>query len=299
MAVIVLLGAGASFGSKKALPHTPPLGNKLFDDLTARGGIAARLPKEIQNIFKSNFEEGMLEYYKMSDGNIMTFQRELAHYLAEFSPLPDNIYIKLINTLNRSRVIYSSLNYDLLFEISAGHCNLNTYYTSQNHTDGVRLLKIHGSSNFWPDIQTGSFVGCTFMGSGRADIQAPIRPLNQQQTIYKCLQEDSVAPAIAMFAPGKQVKISPDYVENQYRMWLEAVKKASKIFIVGVRVHEVDTHIWGELGKIKGSVHYFGFENDKHEFTQWKASSVKDNAFFHESDFENAVEIISKTYKKT
>lgn len=299
MAVIVLLGAGASFGSKNALPHTPPLGNKLFDDLVARGGIAARLPEYIQNIFKSNFEAGMLEYYKMSNGNIMAFQRELAHYLAEFSPLSDNVYIKLITTLNRSRVIYSSLNYDLLFEISAGHCNLNTYYTSKHHSDGVRLLKIHGSSNFWPDIPTGTFVGCTFIGSGRADIQAPIRPLNQRQTIYKCLQEDSVAPAIAMFAPGKQVKISPDYVENQYGMWLNAVKKASKIFIVGVRVHEVDTHIWGELGKIQGSVHYFGFENDKREFAQWKQNSVKNNAFFHESDFENAVEIISKIYKKT
>lgn len=297
MAVIVLLGAGASFGSKKALPHTPPLGNKLFDDLVARGGIAARLPKEIQNKFRLSFEDGMLEYYKTTNGNIMTFQRELAHYLARFSPLPGNVYIKLIKSLNRSRVIYSSLNYDLLFEISAGYCNLNTHYTSNNHVDGVRLLKIHGSSNFWPDIPTGTIVGCTFMGSGRADIQAPIRPLNQKQTIYKCLQEDSVAPAIAMFAPGKQVKISPDYVENQYAMWLDAVKIASKIFIVGVRVHEVDTHIWGELGKVKGSVHYFGFKGDKHEFFQWKTHSVKHNAFFHDSDFENSVEIISRIYK--
>ena len=40
MAVIVLLGAGASFGSVGVKPCPPPLGNNLFDALVDMGGVA-------------------------------------------------------------------------------------------------------------------------------------------------------------------------------------------------------------------------------------------------------------------
>ena len=38
-----------------------------------------------------------------------------------------------------------------------------------------------------------------------------------------------------MFAVGKKVTISPDYVDNQYNMWEQQVLGSSKIFIIGVR----------------------------------------------------------------
>jgi hypothetical protein len=294
VAVIILLGAGASFGSVGVEPYVPPLGNGLFTNLVKRGGVAATLPENIKKLFEENFETGMAEYYKYSNGNIMSFQRELANYLARFQPTNSNIYLKLIEELSCHRIIYSSLNYDLLFELSAAKLGLFTNYSSEYNKGGVRLLKIHGSSNFWPDIPTGSFNNCTFSGSGRADIQAPIRPLNQIETINKCIKESSVAPAFAMFAVGKAVKISPDYVEKQYEMWEKQVTKSSKIFVVGVRVHEIDDHIWGLLGRSKAKLIYFGFDVDKAEFDQWKSNSNKKNAYFYKSDFENSVQIIKR-----
>ena len=294
MAVVVLLGAGASFGSVGVRPYPPPLGNGLFTDLVDINGVAATLPDNIKKMFEENFEEGMAEYYKFSDGNIMSFQRELAEYLASFQPTNSNVYIKLIKELSNQRVIYSSLNYDLLFELSAASLGLFTSYTSKYTQGGVRLLKFHGSSNFWPDLPIGMLNNVQISGSGRADIQAPIKPLNQVETLNKCKLENSVAPAIAMFAVGKKVKISPDYVENQYEMWKTQVIKSSKIFIVGVRVHEVDDHIWALLGKSKGKVIYFGFESDRAEFEQWKSNHNKINAYFYKNDFENAVQIIKR-----
>lgn len=124
MATILLLGAGASYGSVGALPHVPPLGNGLFSDLVKRGGAAASLPADIKEIFEKNFERGMAEYYKCSNGDIMAFQRELAHYLASFQPSDSNVYLDLIRRLGSQRVIYSSLNYDLLFELSAAKLGL-------------------------------------------------------------------------------------------------------------------------------------------------------------------------------
>lgn len=294
MAVVVLLGAGASFGSVGVEPYTPPLGNGLFSDLVKRNGVAATLPDYIKRMFEANFEEGMAEYYKYSNGNIMSFQRELAEYLASFQPTSSNVYIDLVKELGCRRVIYSSLNYDLLFELSAASLGLFTNYSSEYNHGGVRLLKFHGSSNFWPNLPTGMFRNVQIYGSGRADIQAPIKALNQVETLNKCRLEDSVAPAIAMFAVGKKVKISPDYVENQYEMWKQQVTKSSKIFVVGVRVHEVDDHIWALLGKVKGKVTYFGFEGDKPEFEQWKNNHNKKNAYFYKSDFAQSVQVIKR-----
>lgn len=292
MAFILLLGAGASFGSIGAIPYVPPLGNRLFTDLVREGGVASTLPKDIKDCFEENFEKGMAKYYEYSNGNIMAFQRELARYLSSFQPTESSVYIDLIKTLGNQRVIYSSLNYDLLFEESAAKLGLITCYSSEYRKEGIRLLKLHGSSNFWPDMPTGVFKGCTFSGGGRADIQAPIRTLNQIETLDRCITEDSIAPAIAMFAVGKKVKISPDYVDRQYEMWKLQVLKSSKIFIVGVRVHEVDDHIWGILGKVKGKVFYFGFDTDKPEFEQWKENNNKKNSYFFNSDFQHSVKKI-------
>ena len=298
MAVVVLLGAGASFGSVGVEPYAPPLGNDLFNDLVKRGGVAATLPEYIKHLFESNFEDGMAEYFKYSNKNIMSFQRELAYYLAHFKPKESNVYLRLIRELGCQRVVYSSLNYDLLFELSAAKLGLFTTYSSEYHQGGVRLLKIHGSSNFWPDIPKGMLKNCNFYNSGIADIQAPIKPLNQIDTINKCKQEDSLAPAIAMFAEGKAVRISPDYVQNQYEMWKEQVNKSSNIFVVGVRVHEIDKHIWSILGNSKAKVTYFGFDNDRAEFNQWKINNNKKNAYFYNSDFEKSVQIIKGLYRR-
>ena len=292
MAVMVLLGAGASYGSKNVEPSPPPLGNKLFEELVEKGGEAASMPEFLKEKFQSNFEERMAAYFEHTQGDIMTFQRELAEHLASFKPLDGNVYIDLIKSLKPQRVIYSSLNYDLLFELAAAKLHLNTIYDNGFQNGYVRLLKIHGSSNFWPDIPMGSMKGCKIYGSGRADIQAPTKPLNQIDTLNRCRVEDSLAPAIAMFAVGKDVRVCPDYVEEQYAKWKEQIEKSSKVFIVGVRVHEVDEHIWGVLGKCPAKVWYFGFDGDKDEFDAWKAKHKKANAYFRKADFEASIDII-------
>ncbi|MFT6263704.1 MAG: hypothetical protein ACJAQ0_001574, partial [Dasania sp.] len=155
------------------------------------------------------------------------------------------------------------------------------------------LLKIHGSSNFWPDIGTNQFIGCTFENNG-TDFDAPINALNQEETLHKCKTENSLAPAMSMFAKGKEVRVCADGVKQTYNIWKETVNKASKIFIIGVRVHEVDAHIWDVLGKSKAKITYFGFEADKIEFNTWKNNHNKRNAYFQGKNFKNAIPVIKK-----
>lgn len=293
MVSVVLLGAGASYGSEEVNQCRPPLGDTLFDRLHEQGGIAASIPNKIKTLFRKDFESGMAEYYKYADGDIMRFQRELAHYLAMFQPSQKNVYLRLIQTLDTRRVIYCSLNYDLLFEQSAKNLGLNYLYGTERKEGYARLLKPHGSSNFWPDIPIGMFKDCTFSRNGQADIQAPIKDISREETLHRCRVEDSVAPAIAMYAVGKAIKISPDYVKEQQRMWARSVNAAQQVFVVGVRIHPVDEHIWGVLSKTKANVTYFGLStSDFQSFTKWKEKSEKKNVYFVKSDFADCINII-------
>jgi hypothetical protein len=185
MTRVVLLGAGASFGSLDASPSVPPLGFGLFDALASRTGLAASLPDDLKAKFRANFEAGMAAYYEYSGGDVMRFQRELAHYMAEFEPGPESAYVRLIEKLGISRCILCTLNYDLLIELSASHVGHNTAYTTTNSPGFLRLLKLHGSCNFWPHMPGITIKNSTFKRSGRADVQAPIRPLSRQETIDK------------------------------------------------------------------------------------------------------------------
>jgi hypothetical protein len=298
MVAVVLLGAGASYGSGdatygKTVPCTPPLGNDLFAALEQQvGGVAAALPDALKAAFRANFEGGMAEYYEHSKGNIMRFQRELAQYLAQFRPGPSNVYVQLVEALGVHRVIYCSLNYDLLFELSAARLGLSCVYGVESKAKHARLLKPHGSCNFWPDIPVGVLRGVTFEGNSRADIQAPVRSMSQDETLRRCALEDSVAPAIAMYAQGKAVKICPDYVERQQALWRESILRAKKVFVTGVRLNRSDVHIWEVLAECRAAVTYFGFESDRHAFFEWKESVGKKAAFFVEADFRRCVSFI-------
>lgn len=297
MSALILFGAGASFGSGDVEPCCPPLGNGsdgLFARLEAAGGQAATLPDDIKTLFREDFEKGMAQFYEYADGDIMQFQRELAAYLARFTPGSKNAYIRFIQTIGPRRAIFASLNYDLLFELAAGSLRLCTYYDIEAPAKSVRLLKIHGSSNFWPDIPIGMIRNSTFKRSGRADIDAPIKPLNQSETLERCRVEDSVAPAIAMYAEGKAVKISPGYVDRQQELWKTAVCAASRIYVVGVKVNSTDAHVWGELANARAPITYFGMKWDREAYEQWSAENRRGKAFFVEATFESSIASIGR-----
>ncbi|WP_220384476.1 hypothetical protein, partial [Klebsiella pneumoniae] len=91
--------------------------------------------------------------------------------------------------------------------------------------------------------------------------------------------------------------VSPYFVQNQYKMWCESVNLASTIFIIGVRVHLADKHIWDVIGSSTADIHYFGFKSDREMFDVWASSYSRNNLFFHENNFSEAVQIIPQIIK--
>ncbi|HEY2345348.1 MAG TPA: hypothetical protein VGH80_05615 [Xanthomonadaceae bacterium] len=301
MDALVLLGAGASYGSGDVMPYPPPLGNGyrgLFARLEEHSQLARRLPASLKEKFRNNFEQGMAEYYEFADGDIMAFQRHLALYLARFKPgWIKNIYRDLLRDTRVADVVFASLNYDLLLELSAHSIGIEVAYGLERLEGCIRLLKPHGSSNFWPVI-SGTLRRVTFSRNGGGDISAPVRPLDQATTIQRCILEDSVAPAIAIYAEGKDVRVCPEFVRHQQEQFRQAASDSPRIFISGVRVQESDTHIWGDaLTKVDGDVTYFGLDGDAAAFSSWKEKSGKRNVYFIKADFAGARKIIAERLK--
>ncbi len=185
----------------------------------------------------------------------------------------------------------STLNYDLIFEITARQLGIPVIYSATESKGAIRILKIHGSCNFWPSFRVGALDGVVFEGN-KVDVEAPVVSLNQSETIYRCEREKGLAPAIAIYAEGKPVKVSPSIVEQQLKEWQQAVSEADKLIVIGVRVHDPDRHIWAPLSLAESPLWYMGLESDRDEFSAWKEKIKKTNAYFIEADFRKAISII-------
>nr|WP_314493222.1 hypothetical protein [uncultured Pseudomonas sp.] len=292
---LVLLGAGASYGSEPAGQPTPPLGTGLFDQLAARPGIASKLPKPIKDSFK-DFEQGMAQFANKQSGDIQQFQREMASYLAEFSPSSNSLYHKLLALFDRKETVFASLNYDLLLEEAIEAVGYHPTYDLKLLYKHIRIIKPHGSSNFWYDLPNSSFKNLRFEGGGAA-LAAPVMPRTRLDTLALCKADDSFAPAMSLYAKGKEVKTCPDYVVEQQRLFAEACSGAEEIYVIGVRVVPEDFHVWDPIKDSPAHLTYFGGDQDEAEFYNWAGNCKKENFAFVKSYFNDALEYL-KTRKE-
>lgn len=287
---LVLLGAGASHGSEPAGYATPPLGDGLFEKLASRPGIASKLPNKTKKLFK-DFEQGMADFAISNSGDIQQFQREMAYYLAEFSPSPNSLFFRILEIFDRKETVFASLNYDLLLEEAMEACGYRPCYDLELLYKRIRLIKPHGSSNFWYDLPGYSFRNIRVVNCGIA-LSAPVTPRTRTETLALCQTDDSFAPAMSMYAKGKEVKTCPDFVIQQQALFEEACSKVKEIYIIGVRVVPEDAHVWGPLMKSSAHLTYFGRGNDESEFIAWVKSVGKENSSFVHGYFGEALDYI-------
>ena len=293
MPTLVLLGAGASYGSEPDVgSRTPPLGDYLFRELCKLEGVASRVPEDIKAVFDQGFELGMALFYERMDVQLQAFHRELSSYLADFVPTPQSYYVKLLQLFRGRNVIFSSLNYDMMLEEAAQLIGMKVSYGLDRHPSAVRVLKPHGSINFWPDLPPEMFKNCTFSGCGSA-LTAPVRPLDRKSAKHRCGIDTSFSPAISMYAKGKKVSVCPDFVRDQQTMFAVSCRRASRIIVVGVRVIAEDLHIWEPILNSGAEITYFGADLDEFELRSWADENGRKNVFFVKGFFEKAISDIN------
>jgi hypothetical protein len=295
-----LFGAGASYGSGPCYPSSPPLGKDLFDELVSQGGLVTNFPADLAATFREDFEAGMDRVWHERNGDLTKMQCDLAEYLVQFSPLEGNFYSKLMQIMGKNRkYVMATTNYDLLIELAAMMNDMKlTYRALPIPENNLSILKIHGSCNFLPDpdfeIRGGTFI---LTNKASAIMDVPLRISGSVEEIrWFCKDDNAMAPAIAIYSPEKQVLHSPEYVKQQQREWQRSLREASRIYVIGMRVHLVDEHIWGELAKVKVPVYYVGRQEEA--FYNWAKDVGLKHAKVVASSFEEALPHIEATHRR-
>jgi hypothetical protein len=290
MTIGFVFGAGASYGSLDCKPSTPPLGNDLFKAMRD-GGFLSFVNEECAEKF-SDFEVGMDFFYKNHSGFVVRFLQEMSLFFLKYDLGDENLYFKIAEQLARSkkRAVFMTTNYDLLLEKSFERAGLDYSYSFGDSPDQVSLLKIHGSCNFIPQC---TFTGIAFQFSpdwrGPA-IRSNFRAELDLRKVMKFCMSSSIAPAIAMYSPDKTRLFDGVFVESQYSSWVESLSHCESIFVVGLRVHLVDRHIWELLAVTTAKIYYVG--SQKEVFEKWASENGRSGDVAISGRFEGAIEEI-------
>ena len=303
MSVLFVIGAGASYGNPDCEPHPPPLGARLYSELKVESQVARELDEEVVKILETgDFESGMELLWEREPVKITPLQIDLAKYFTKFKAGSDNYYNQLIKIIKKSKKkpVISTTNYDLLLE----QCiNDNGYYITYGglpvELDNISLLKIHGSCNFLPDMKPDQIQGIGFVvpKEGGGILKANIKPASADESRSFCERSDSIAPAIAVYSKGKQVLHCGDFVKETQEQWAKEVDRASKIFVIGLRVVEHDRHIWDKLSGCNTWLGYVGLKKDCTDFLSWAETHGRKNAFALANSFEESLPVIERRLK--
>ena len=278
--IVFLFGAGASYGAGGILPENPPLGFQLYDDLEKiYPGSWGSLPSEFIDTFKTNFEDGMGLVYNNFGHTISQLMREMAIYFIQFRPYSGrSLYCKLIQSLKDynllQSVLFSTLNYECVFEYSLLEQNLDIDYFN-NKNDAIPIWKLHGSCNMFSEsLQVGQGIsygtGIAFEGGIKAS-------LDSNEVIEECLVKSGLAPVMCLFMKGKPLQVSPNSIKYIQEEWAKQVLNAKAIFCIGVNPLPEDSHIWDYLSETKATLYFIG---DEKNFDEWNSNNRESESIF-------------------
>ena len=267
---VILMGAGASYGSEAVGVRVPPLGAGLFDELCAfSGNLWGALPPPYPDRFRVDFEEAFGQLAADSPSPLSAgfsptasypahltgpLLRKMAEFFLQFEPTPDSLYSKLAQRIRDSvwPGAVASLNYDLLLQIALERAGLVASPWDKGRHSGVYLP--HGCCALL--LEPGRIEGqATLVGIGNR-IRTPVIFVRDTSVARARLQSEFVPPAMAYYEPSKTAVTAPDFLDTQKSYLSEAVTGADVVLIVGAQVRERDTHIWNPLGGTRATLVY-------------------------------------------
>lgn len=270
---MVLFGAGASFGAGWIVPEPPPLGTTLFHELSRLyPGSWGGLRSDIREQFRTHFELGMGQLVERAPLAVPQLMRELAVYFVQFRAADARcLYSRLIDDLRAAQLLdsvcFSTLNYDCVLDFVLRDKGVALDYFADPSSEGVPLLKLHGSSNMFAreiavsqDVLYGT--GVTFEGGVQAF-------LDSSRVIEHALAETGLAPVMCLYMRGKPLNISPSALSVIQAAWQRQVQAAKAVLVVGVRPWPEDEHVWGPLSSTSANL---DFVCDENEVRAWAAA---------------------------
>lgn len=262
--VLILFGAGASYGSG-GMKTPPPLGNKtLFDDLTSKSKIWHTLLDDQECIakFDQGFEYGM-DYVldKQFSGefdDLYPLLKDMASILLNYhiQEPNDNLYWKLcqkyFKELITNKLQFATLNYDCLLEEAIFLTNPWATISYWGDGGGIRLLKPHGSCNFIspPNVSGGGKI----IPRGPGALAGPLVAM-MPSGVKERLSDCPAPPGMSIYNTTKSNAIKSEQIDIIRSEFQKSIRNAELIIVVGVYPKmEGDDHIWENIRNAKGMV---------------------------------------------
>lgn len=297
MSVIVLFGAGASYGAGRVLPSAPPLGRGLYQELALMFPMTwGTFPSSLQAQFHADFEEGMSTIWNSGSYEIQKLMQQMAIFFARYQLSPQKVdtYSRLLENLMHLKkpysIRFSSLNYDCLFEIAASLAGRTINYFGNTPTSNLEIIiwKLHGSCNFLPHGGV-SVVRDVSYRPGVA-FEPRIRPANPNEVATYCTSNTALYPTMAVYARGKPVQIAPSIIQRVQGFWTDAIKSGSTVVAIGAYPHPVDKHIWDPLSATKAKLLFIG---NKKAFSDWQFKyRINRDSIYLGDHFESCIKAI-------
>lgn len=289
--IVILFGAGASYGAGHVLPQVPPLGPNLYDALAAqypdKWGSESHLGKMWAAQLRDDFERTMYEEVlpKVSSLSLLEWHRCVAEFFAGYR-LPRgrrDMYSLLLSGLRTrgllERVTLGSLNYDCLLEQAMLGLRLITDYMLDDFApqESVPLAKIHGSSNFITDdlfsdrayiTNPNAMIECTFTALHVQNLESRLR---ERFSTYK----PAFFPVLGLYSPDKPSILAPAKLQNLRNIFAERINRATAVVLIGVRPNPRDPHLWEPVAQSQASrIAYVGGEADYQTLMKLQGKAV-------------------------
>ncbi len=266
---VVLFGAGASYGSGAVAPRQPPLGSELFAVLRRLYSSWRSVPDEAAAQFDRDFEAGMAEVVAKYSMAIAPLMQDLAVFFSIFGVADsgDNLYSALLGRASgRKDILWSTLNYECILETAAARSKRISYFGEPEETDAssVPVWKLHGSCNFkvtgLEATRGVSFGTGVVFGGG-------IEPINPGAVRAHYKGNTALYPAMALYAAGKAIAMSPAPIVGAQQRWAAHVLRADRVLVIGVHPNVGDAHIWESVARTDADLAYVGGQSS---FEQWR-----------------------------
>lgn len=271
---LLFFGAGASYGSTQDKFSVPPLGADLFNQLVEFDGRTwKQLPDEIADIYRKDFEAGMLALSNKMPHALTVFQRSMAAFFFRFGPTPSNLYVKLGKAIRSAawRGSIASLNYERMMQIalSSQECNL---FVGDGPPEGVEVCLPHGCCNLFCESVSG-VAGAVSMAGMNVTTNGPVVSVDHPDMFWKRIRNDAFPPVMSYFEPSKFTTSGADFIAMQRNRLASLIQDAEAIAVVGVQVREQDSHIWDALSQSDARIYYCSGKSAAQSYEAWTAKS--------------------------
>ena len=270
MAVAILFGAGASYGSDAV--GTPPLGAQLFDalaDFNPAGWGA--LPAALGSQFRADFEGGMIQLSESHPHGLPPLQRAMAAYFFNFVPGNTNLYVRFGQRIAAASWdgAICTLNYERLLELALGAAGLQpTVGAPTDPSKTVELCLPHGCCHLFCQSVRGISSSVSFAGM-HVRTNGPVVPIASPGEFQDRIQGDAFPPVMSYFEPAKTTTSGSNFITSQRSRWAELAAQSDTVALVGIRVRPQDAHIWDPLARTSATLVYCGGSSALAEFEAW------------------------------